>query len=73
MIVLPMFTVSGPTLGGTNVSSGGASAGGTDAAGVVAALAPATGAAIPKRPSAAVAADSFRMSMSFSFECEDVE
>src|SRR5258705_2150923 len=45
MIVGPRFTLSGPTLGGTNSNRVGAAAGADDAVGVVSARAPATGAA----------------------------
>jgi hypothetical protein len=59
MNVAPIFTLIGPTFGGTNVSSGDA------AAGVVSARAPTTGAARPNRLTTAAAADNFRASIRY--------
>jgi hypothetical protein len=61
MIVGPMLTEMGPTLGGTNVSNPDPGACAMEG-GLVAALAPLTGAAMPNRPRAAAAADNLRMS-----------
>jgi len=60
MIVGPMYTLIGPTFGGTNVSSGD---GGADVAGAVAATAPATGTARPSTLIDAAATDSVRSRM----------
>jgi hypothetical protein len=60
MITAPMYTLSGPTFGGTNVSSGDAAGGGTDVAGAVAATAPVTGPARPSTLIDAAAADIVR-------------
>jgi hypothetical protein len=56
-IVGPMSTLSGPTLGGTNVMVGGGGLGGPDAGGLAGALAPATGVAMASMPAAAAAAE----------------
>jgi hypothetical protein len=71
MIVGPMFTVIGPTAGGTNVSTaeptpGGTEAGGTEAAGVVSASALLTGTAAPITATTAAAAHNLCHNMSVS-------
>ena len=65
MIVGPRFTVSGPTLGGTNVNVAAFAAARDDAAGVVAA--PATGAAMANGTRTAAAADNLRIRIRISF------
>ena len=59
MMIGPMVTHMGPTLGGTNVSSGGAGAG--EPAGIVAALALAIGAEIASAAMTAAAAAARRL------------
>lgn len=70
MIVAPRLTLSGPTEGGTNVSSGDPAAGG--GAEVISALATPTGAARQNTVRAAAAPDNFLLSILWFLFCVTV-